>query len=117
MEWIEHYIRIKAANPFRVTQADIRAFYVAIKRELWPTEFELQEEPIEQCDPLVYIVWFAHGVPAIARHVNEIFRHVAHEFTLSEHMAIMRAAVSDELYVFDPDIAPIEFGSCLHHHA
>ena len=73
------------------------AFYAALKRELWPNEPHLQVEPPESCDPIAYIVWFSHGVPEIARCVNDVFRHVAHEFTFAEHMALMKAAANDDV--------------------
>jgi hypothetical protein len=94
-DWFEHYVRIKTANPFRVTEAEMLAFYAALKRELWPDE--LLAEPPQKCDPVVYIIWFAHGVPEIITHVNDVFRHVAHEFTFAEHMALMRAAVNEDV--------------------
>jgi hypothetical protein len=93
MAWFDAYVTILSRNPFRVTRADLIAFY----NLLWVERRRRRTRRAPSHDPLAYIAWFKKALGPQATHIDDVFRHVLHEFTAAEHARMMREAVNGVL--------------------
>ena len=114
--WSQHFRAIMNTNPFTVSEAQLCSLYNAIKAELWPES--PPPAPADEEDPILFVVWFCRGVPAIVDIVGTVTEHLGQEYTWTDYARLMRRVLDQEesnpLERCDsgafrnPDPAPIE---------
>lgn len=93
-QWSQHLVDILHTNPFTVSEVQLYNLYRAIKAELWPGSPPPQPEEGE--GPILFVVWFCRGVPAIIDIVGSVTEHLGQEYSWADYARLMKKAVEDE---------------------
>jgi hypothetical protein len=88
--WSKAYRAIVAADPRAVTDNQLRELYGAIRAELWPAG-ETEVEWVE--NPLLYVVRFCKGIPAIVNIMGDLGGRLKDRYTWDAHARLIQEAL------------------------
>lgn len=100
-QWSQCFLEIINSNPFTVSEDQLSNLYKAIKSELWP-QHPPEELDLESSDPILYVVWFCRGVPAIIDIVGSVTEHLGQEFSWVDYARLMKRIVDLDAKDSDP---------------
>jgi hypothetical protein len=91
-EWSPTFINLLESNPFTVKEDRLFALFASLRTDFCSALPPPPPPPSE--GPLLYVVWFCRGLPAMLDIVRAVKQHLRDEFTWQQYADIMCRVVT-----------------------